>query len=124
MQQNQIIHNIAFPFIVASTLDSTSQPIKHGQSVHILWQKHGCIVRVLRFIPFLYQGFNSFFNQSSTVINSWRDNLVVIKGLRSLTCYKCDKENFYIEIQTSIQSEFLSLLDGKFVCPKCKEKME
>jgi len=49
---------------------------------------------------------------------------VGIKGFRSLTCYKCNKENFYIEIETDIQSEFLSLLDGKFVCPKCKEKME
>ena len=41
-------------------------------------------------------------------------------GLRSITCGKCDKENFYVKIQTKIESEFLSILSGKFVCPKCK----
>ena len=100
MQQNQIISNITLPFVASNLFSIASQPIKHGQSDHVLWQKHGCVVRVL------YQSFNSIFKKSLTVISQWRENLVVIKGLRSLTCHKCDKENFYIEIETDIQSEF------------------
>ncbi len=120
MQQDHIvIHDISNPLFVASNLVSlTSQPIKHGQTAHVSWQKHGSFVRVL------YQSFNSFFKQSSMVINQWRANLVAISGLRTLTCHKCNNANFYIEIKTSIQSEFLSLLSGKFVCPKCKRKMK
>ena len=119
MQQNPIIHNISIPLFVASNLVSlTSQPIKHGQTAHVLWQKHGSFVRVL------YQSFNSFFKQSLTVINQWRANLVAISGLRTLTCHKCNKENFYIEIQTTVESEFFAVLSGKFVCPNCKENMK
>ena len=93
---------------------STTKPIKHGQTVQNLWQKHGHFVRVL------YQCFNSFFKQSLTVLNNGRAYLVSYSGLRSITCGKCDKENFYVKIQTKIESEFLSILSGKFVCPKCK----
>ena len=52
--------------------------------------------------------------------------LVLINGrtilvkIRKIICYKCDKNYFYIEIQTNIEFQFLSVLSDKFVCPKCR----
>ena len=74
----------------------------------------GVIVRVL------CQSFNSFFKQSLTVLNNGRAYLVIKSGLRSITCGKCGKENFYVDIQTDVESEFFATLRGRFVCPKCK----
>lgn len=117
------------------------KPIKHGQTAQKLWQSHGKCVRVLSFKikstkqgqfiqnifkkhgifgSILYQIFYSIFKQSLTVTNQWREYLVSFSGLRSITCSKCDKEKFYVKIQTTIESEFLSALSNKFVCPKCK----
>ncbi len=91
----------------------------YGQVVHSSAMTYGEDVRNMHKNCLM---FNNVFNQYYTVINSWRESLVVFEELRTITCYKCDKENFYIEIKTSIQAEFLSLLDGKFVCPKCGGK--
>ena len=98
-----------------SSVFSSSKPIKHGQTAHELWQIHGAFVRVLQ------QSFNSFFKVSLTVLKNGRAYLV-FSGLRLITCSICDKEKFYVKIQTKIESEFLSLLSGKFVCPKCEAK--
>lgn len=97
-----------------SSVFLSSKPIKHGQTVHELWQIHGAFVRVL------YQSFNRLFKQSLMVLENGRAYLV-FSGLRLITCSICGKGKFYVKIQTKIESEFLSVLSGKFVCPKCKE---
>jgi hypothetical protein len=108
--------NNPFQFGVSSF--SLSKPIKHGQTAHELWQIHGAIVRVLR------KCFNSFFKQSSTVlINGW-SKLVLFRKLRLITCNRCRNENFYIKIQTSLETEFLASMIEKFVCPKCAKEDE
>ena len=98
-----------------SSVFSSSKAIKHGQMPHELWQKYGAFVRVLQ------QSFNILFKQSLTVLNNGRAYLV-FSGLRLITCSICDKGKFYVKIQTKFESEFLSLLSGKFVCPKCEAK--
>jgi len=91
----------------------------YRQLEHTTAMHSGEIGSLISLIPLM---FNNVFNQHSTVIDSWRESLVVFETLRIITCYKCHKENFYIEIKTSIQAEFFFLLDGKFVCPKCGGK--
>ena len=97
---------------------SLSKPIKHGQTAHELWQKHGAFVRVLR------KSFNTFFKQSLTVLINGRAYLVSFGKLRLITCSRCGNENFYVKIQTSLQSEFLYAMIEKFVCPKCVKENE
>jgi len=95
-----------------------SKLIKHGQTAHISWQKHGSFVRVLQ------KCFNSFFKQSLTVLNDGRAYLVAFRKLRLITCSRCGNVNFYVNIQTSLESEFLYAMTKKFVCPKCVKKDE
>lgn len=96
----------------------SSKPIKHGQTAHVSWQKHGSFVRVLQ------ECFNSFFKQSLTVLNDGRAYLVAYRKLRLITCSRCGNANFYVNIQTSLESEFLYIMTEKFVCPKCVKKDE
>jgi len=44
----------------------------------------------------------------------------ILVKIRKIICHKCDKNYFYVEIQTRIQSEILTMLSDKFVCPKCR----
>jgi len=97
---------------------SLSKTIKQGQTAHELWQIHGAFVRVLR------KCFNSFFKQSLTVLINGRSNLVLFRKLRVITCNRCGNENFYIKIQTTLESEFLFAMIEKFVCPKCVKEDE
>jgi len=103
-----------------SSFFSSYKPIKHGQMPHELWQIHGAFVHVLQL---LHQSFNSFFKQSLTVLKNGRAYLV-FSGLQTITCSICDKTKFYVKIQTRVESEILSVLSGKFVCPKCKRAKE
>lgn len=110
--------SLEFPFSDQSGVSSfpLSKPIKHGQTAHELWQKHGSFVRVLRI---LRKSFNTFFKQSLTVLINGRAYLVSFSRLRLITCSRCSNENFYVKIQTSLESEFLHAMIEKFVCPKC-----
>ncbi len=56
-------------------------------------------------------------NHQFLVINQWRVTLV---KFRKIDCHKCNKNYFYVEIQTNVEFEFLSALNDKFVCPSCK----
>ncbi len=51
------------------------------------------------------------------VLKNGRAYLVKI---RKVTCHKCEKNYFYVEIQTNVESEILTMLSDKFVCPKCR----
>ena len=107
-----------FSSISFSAIIFVSKHTKHGQSLHVSWQKHGSFVRVF------HQSFNRLFKQSLTVLNNGRAYLVSINTLRSITCSRCNKAKFYVKIQTKIEAEFLSIMSEKFVCPKCKRAKE
>ena len=55
-------------------------------------------------------------NHQFLVSNQWRVELVKSKRIE---CHKCNKNYFYVEIQTRVESEFLSVLSDKFVCALC-----
>ena len=44
----------------------------------------------------------------------------ILVKVRKIICHKCEKNYFYVEIQTNVEFQFLSVLCDKFVCPKCR----
>lgn len=82
----------------------------YGQVSHMSAISYGEVVRNICEILYTLR------KHQFLVINQWRANLVKV---RKITCHKCEKNYFHVEIQTNVESEILSMLSDKFVCPKC-----